>query len=589
MSKDDTAGSVLVTQEQISKLRHDLRTPINQIIGYNELVQEVAADSGYEDIDSDLERVNNAARALLDRLEHCMADLLRASQKPDEIDTVNQPQAGTEGEPTPVVDFTPPKLQPHAPATDPNAEPAYVLVVDDNEANRDMLSRRLERQGYRVATANDGYEALEAIDHENFDAVLLDVMMPGISGLEVLHKVRAERDMTDLPIIMATAQNDSEDIVRALDLGANDYVTKPIDFPVVIARLQTHLRLKAAAEEIRQLAADLERGKQFVRSVFGRYLSDDIVENLLDQPAGLQLGGRSEEVTVLMSDLRGFSSMSEQLPPERVVKLLNHYLGAMTEIIQAHGGTIDEFIGDAILVIFGAPNAMPDHAERAVACALAMQLGMDAVNAENRRMDLPVIEMGIGIHSGPVVVGNIGSEKRAKYGVVGRTVNLAARVESYTIGGQILVADDTVQQIQSKLALSGSTQVSPKGCRGSLMIHSVRGIGGVYQRYLPYQDNKLDSLGTPIGLMLGTLDGVNVPVLHAAGSLVGRSEREVEILLIDAELQLLTNVAFEMADPAPADRCYAKVIWIDQRDAKRGILRLSSVPDPARAWIDAAG
>ena len=160
----------------------------------------------------------------------------------------------------------------------------------------------------------------------------------------------------------------------------------------------------------------LEKHNRFIRHTFGRYLSDDIVDNLLDHPEGLKLGGETRLVTILMSDLRGFTSMSKRLVPEQVVAILNRYLGAMVEVIGRHQGTIDEFIGDAILVIFGAPVRRADHAESAVACAVSMQLAMDPLNEANRRDGLPELEMGIGVNTGEVVVGNIGSDTRAKYG-----------------------------------------------------------------------------------------------------------------------------------------------------------------------------
>jgi len=287
-----------------------------------------------------------------------------------------------------------------------------LLVVDDNPMNRDMLARRLARRGYTVTVAADGYQALAMIDAQPFDLVLLDIMMPGISGLDVLKTVRQRYAVADLPVIMVTAKDESDDIVAALQLGANDYVTKPLDFPVVLARTQTQLSLKRAMQDIQRLAAQLELRNRFIRETFGRYLTDEVVTSLLDSPEGLQLGGEKRRVTMLISDLRGFTSLSGRLAPEQVMAMLNRYLGTMVEIIMQYQGTIDEIIGDAMLVIFGAPIWRQDDAHRAVACAVAMQLAMAAVNAENRRAGLPDVDMGIGVHTGEVVVGNIGSHKR---------------------------------------------------------------------------------------------------------------------------------------------------------------------------------
>ncbi len=364
-----------------------------------------------------------------------------------------------------------------------DAEPAQavILVVDDIELNRDLLTRRLARKGFATNAASDGFKALEWLANHHCDLVLLDIMMPGMSGIEVLQKVRETRDGTELPIIMATARDTRDDIVGALRLGANDYVTKPLDFPVVLARVNAQLEMKRANDHIRQLVLEVERRNEFIRSVFGRYLTDDIVEALLDSPEGLKLGGERREITILMADIRGFTNLSSQLEPEKVVTLVNNFLSQMTRVIISRGGTIDEFIGDAILALFGAPRAMDGHAEKAVACALEMQQAMQAVNQLNRQSGLPELATGIGINTGAVIVGNIGSEQRAKYGVVGHNVNFAARVESYSEGGQILVSDRTLEACDGLLETRGEMLVRPKGFDEDVRIHDICGIGGTYQ------------------------------------------------------------------------------------------------------------
>jgi len=358
---------------------------------------------------------------------------------------------------------------------------AVILVVDDNELNRDLLTRRLAKKGFATDEACDGFKALEWLENHHCDLVLLDIMMPGMSGIEVLEKVRETRDGTELPIIMATAKGAREDIVEALSLGANDYVTKPLDFPVVLARVNAQLAMKRANDRVRQLVQEVERRNQFIRSVFGRYLTDDIVETLLDSPEGLKLGGERREITILFADIRGFTSHSSHLEPEKVVTLVNNFLSEMTRVIISHGGTIDEFIGDAILALFGAPRAMQGHAEKAVACALEMQAAMQAVNALNRQSGLPELATGIGLNTGEVIVGNIGSEQRAKYGVVGHNVNFASRVESYTNGGQVLVSDRTLEACAGLLETRGEMSVRPKGFDEDVRIHDICGIGGPYQ------------------------------------------------------------------------------------------------------------
>lgn len=341
-----------------------------------------------------------------------------------------------------------------------------ILVVDDNAMNRDMLSRRLTRRGHAVECAEDGHAALAMLEERGYDLVLLDIMMPGISGIEVLKRIRETRDAATLPVIMATAKGEQSDIVGALELGANDYVTKPLEFPVVLARVNVQLQLKAAN-------AALEKRNEFIRSVFGRYLTDDIAETLLDSPTGLTLGGERREITILMADLRGFSTFAADRDPADVMTMVNHFLSTMTEVILRHGGTIDEFIGDAVLALFGAPRPLDDHARRAVACATEMQRAMADVNALNRERGLPEVEIGVGVHTGEVIVGNIGSERRAKYGVVGDTVNMAARIESFTRGGQVLISEATRDRCGDEVAISDDFTVRPKGYERDVRLFEV--------------------------------------------------------------------------------------------------------------------
>ena len=235
-----------------------------------------------------------------------------------------------------------------------------------------------------------------------------------------------------------------------------------------------------AMQRIRQLNSQLELRNKLLSETFGRFLSDEIVRQLLDTPDGLMLGGKKRQLTIMMSDLRGFTAMSEQMEPQALIAMLNHYLGEMTEVIQRYNGTIIEFIGDGILAIFGAPLASDHHASDAVAAAVAMQTRMRDINAWNEERGYPTLEMGIGINTGEVIVGNIGSEKRTKYGVVGSHVNLCGRIESYTTGGQILISPQTRAMIRCELDVSQELEVYPKGVKGALTISHVTGIGGPY-------------------------------------------------------------------------------------------------------------
>lgn len=277
--------------------------------------------------------------------------------------------------------------------------------------------------------------------------------------------------------------------------------------------------------------AQAEASREFVRRTFGRYLSDQVVQQILDSPDGLRLGGQRRFVTVLMTDLRGFTSMCGAMEPEAVVTLLNHYLETMTRIITRYGGTIDEFIGDAILVFFGAPLPHPDDEKRAVACAIEMLNAMREVNAWNQSQGLPKVEMGIGIHSGELVVGNIGSEMRAKYGVVGSTINLTSRIESCTVGGQVLISDVTRQRCGEALRIGTSQVITPKGVKGTLTIHEALAVAAPYNVELVRINEQLVRPRQPLRVRYAVLHDKQVGELRSEGQIEALSEQALELRL----------------------------------------------------------
>ncbi|MGH7359068.1 MAG: adenylate/guanylate cyclase domain-containing protein, partial [Candidatus Rokuibacteriota bacterium] len=233
------------------------------------------------------------------------------------------------------------------------------------------------------------------------------------------------------------------------------------------------------------------RDRDFIRDVLGRYVSPELADQCLQDRNALRLGGEIRTVSIVMSDLRGFSGLSERLGPERMIGLLNRYLGAMTPVILGHRGTINEFIGDAILVLFGAPFERPDDAERAVRCAWAMQQAMAGFNAESRAQGLPELVMGVAVHSGRVVAGNIGSRDRMKYGVVGPPVNLAGRIESLTVGPQVLLSQATLDRVRPFVTVGPGTPVAVKGVPEPVTVYELRGVAGEETRVAPADDGDL--------------------------------------------------------------------------------------------------
>lgn len=359
-----------------------------------------------------------------------------------------------------------------------------------------MLGATLSSWGIDVISVTDGLQALEVLSSDDPPRLaLLDWMMPSMTGPEICSRVRASRSSQSyVYVLLLTSMKAQEHLITGLDSGADDYMFKPFDPQELRARLQAGARVVGLQEKleaqhriIEEKNQALELHNKFVREVFGRFVSDDVAATLLASPHGLTLGGEKRTVTILMSDLRGFTPLSEVLDAQQVVGMLNRYLARMVDIIFRHKGTIDEFIGDAILVIFGAPQPgnPPDDARRALACAIEMQLAMAEINAQNRQLGMPDLAMGVGINSGEVVVGNIGSERRMKYSVVGGPVNLTARIESFTLGGQILISDSTLRYVRDVARVDGRLRVKVKGVEGPVSIFDIGGIGEPYNLYLP--------------------------------------------------------------------------------------------------------
>lgn len=335
-----------------------------------------------------------------------------------------------------------------------------------------------------------------------------------------------------------------------------------------------------------------------IRKTFGRYLSDSIVTTLLESPEGLKMGGERRKITILTSDLRGFTATSERLPPEGVVKILNLYLGYMADIITHYQGTIDEFMGDGILVLFGAPTSRPDDAKRAVACAVAMQLAMEAVNEKMQELELPKLQMGIGINTGEVVVGNIGSEKRTKYGIVGSQVNLTYRIESYTTSGQIFISESTFQEAGNDVKIKGAKAVSPKGVKEPITIYDVAGVAGEYNLLLPEDHEIFVPLKEEIPLKFSILNGKDISDRVHVGRMICLSEKGALISYqaseshdeFDSIPSALTNLKINFL-PTPhelqiSEDIYAKVTEKEAKEANHFYIFFTAKPPEIEKMLE---
>ncbi len=362
----------------------------------------------------------------------------------------------------------------------------------------------------------------------------------------------------------------------------------PVVGPTLALAATSLVCMVLGARVARQARGRAEKDREFVRQTFGRYLTEQVVQQLLDSPDGLKLGGKREFVTIMMTDLRGFTSMCGSMEPEGVVKLLNHYLEAMTRIIARYGGTIDEFIGDAILVVFGAPLPLQNTEARAVACAIEMLNAMPEINTWNVEQKLPTVDMGIGVHSGEVVLGNIGSELRAKYGIVGATINLTSRVESFTVGGQVLISEATRSRCGELLELGASQVVSPKGVKGTLTIHEALGVKAPFRVALQSAAEELLPPRAPIELRFGLVKNKQVAELSHVARVEALSALGLE-LHVDEELATLSDLQLRVVDGEalrPGD-LYGKVLKANVRP-NVVYLRLTSVPPELKAFLEAA-
>ena len=329
-------------------------------------------------------------------------------------------------------------------------------------------------------------------------------------------------------------------------------------------------------KKIQKLNEGLELRNKLLSETFGRFLSDEIVKKLLDTPDGLKLGGEKRNLTMMMSDLRGFTALSEHLDAADLITLLNHYLEEMTAAIQEFGGTIIEFIGDGILAVFGAPDYYEDHATKAVAAALRMQSRMEQVNKWNEKRGYPALEMGIGINSGEVIIGNIGSEKRTKYGVAGSAVNVCGRIESYTIGGQILIPASTKELIKEDLEVETTMTVYPKGTLNEIELMQITGIGAPYDIHLKHQNKKPTPLAKPAPVCFYKLDGKHKLDGIYFGGIISVSD-ERAIMSTDTVLEVYDNIQIEAGGDL-----YCRVV---EKVDEGYLLQFTAIPAGYEEWI----
>jgi len=332
---------------------------------------------------------------------------------------------------------------------------------------------------------------------------------------------------------------------------------------------------------------------KFIRNTFGRYLSKKVVDEILESPDGQKIGGQRKTVTIMMSDLRGFTNLSETRDPEDMVRLLNRYLERMSKIIIDYDGMIDEFIGDAILTVFGVPAEQDDDPVRAVACGLAMQNALMELNDEFRLEGYPALEMGIGINTGSVIVGNIGSEIRMKYGIVGTTVNIASRIESNTVGGQVFIGEYTYNLIKELVTVDPPQTIIMKGLKKPIVIYSVNAIGPPYNIKLDLPASKDNGVEITLPFHCWkVVEGKKIADESQYGETITLSDNEITAS-IEPPPEPLTDIKliFDFCVEAHCfDDIYAKVLpFNSQQDKTLSRLKITSINQKDRdvlsKWI----
>jgi adenylate cyclase len=340
-----------------------------------------------------------------------------------------------------------------------------VLVVDDNPSGRQLLVDIMQSMNLEVLEAGNGTDALASARANLPDLIILDVSMPGMSGFEVVEKLKSESLTEKIPILMLTALDNVENRVRGLKLGADDYLSKPFNPRELMERVKTRLRYKVETDELRQM-------HQTIRNTFARFVSPSVVEQLLRDPLHVKLGGTLQEVTVLFADLEGFTGISEHTEPEKLLHVLNEYHTMIVGVIRDHGGTVDKFMGDAVMALYNTPLLQADHALRAVQTALLIRQVLPAFQQQFE----PLFRMRInfGIHSGMAVVGNVGAPDIMNYTAVGDTVNLAARLQGMSSGGRILISSTTYEALHDVVPTSCIGLRNVKGRAEAVLTYEVR-------------------------------------------------------------------------------------------------------------------
>ena len=343
----------------------------------------------------------------------------------------------------------------------PSAPAGDLLVVDDNRVNRLLLGRALEQLGHTVTFAENGREALAALRRRRADLILLDIEMPEMDGYQVLAALAADAQLRDVPVVMMSSVEEVDSVARCIEMGAEDYLFKPVNPVLLRARVSASLEKK--------------RLRDLQREFFRRFATAEVADEVLTSGGSLDGRFKQVEASVMFSDIRSYTNITETLAPAETIELLNSYYTLTFDAISGQGGIVNQMLGDGLMALFGAPLPQPDHRERAVRAALEMLDMMEAFNAEQARRGAIDVRIGIGIAAGPLVAGFTGTQQRMTYTAVGDAVNLAAHLEAHTkvVGRPILIDGHTRAGLDEAIAVEALGPTQLKTRKQAVEIYSV--------------------------------------------------------------------------------------------------------------------
>jgi class 3 adenylate cyclase/CheY-like chemotaxis protein len=355
-------------------------------------------------------------------------------------------------------------------------ERELIILVDDSPTNLQVGKNALNGN-YDVITVLSAEKMFQILEKNVPALILLDIDMPGLNGYEAIKILKTREETRHIPVIFLTGKTGTSDELEGLSLGAIDYITKPFIPPLLLKRIEVHLLVESQRRTLEIQREELKYYNKYLQRAFSTYLSGEVVQDIMTDPARLQLGGSKRQMTAVFTDIQNFSSIAEKLDPEDLVRLLNIYLSGLSDIILEHGGTIDKYVGDAIIAFFGAPLAIPDHALQACTAAILMKRREQEINRELHTIGLSAAPLltRVGINTGSMVVGNMGSQRKMNYTIMGNAVNIASRLEGLNkmYRTWILASESTLRETGGNFLVRRLDRVRPAGIRSPLQIYEL--------------------------------------------------------------------------------------------------------------------